>query len=101
MITKTHWGEICLQVHYAKAMGLTPFFNGRRVFEVDLNKKEIVTIKQGEANIRYKHPQSFDNYRTFEYLQSIVSFENPSLKQVIKFSNNIKDVIKGTKCINV
>jgi hypothetical protein len=87
MITKTQWDEICSYVYSAKIMGLHPLFKGRRVSEVDLNKKEIVTIKRGEPVIRYKHPDSFDNYGTLDYLQEMVSFENISLKQIIKFSN--------------
>jgi hypothetical protein len=47
MITKTQWDEICSYVYSAKIMGLHPLFKGRRVSEVDLNKKEIVTIKRG------------------------------------------------------
>jgi hypothetical protein len=86
MITKTQWDEICSYVHSARIMGLNPLFKGRRVREVDLTKKEIVTIKRGEPVIRYKHPDSFDNYKTLDYLQEMVSFENISLKQIIKFS---------------
>lgn len=86
MITKSQWDEVCSYVYSAKMMGLDPFFNGRRVLEVDVTKKEIVTIKRGEPNIRYKHPNSFNNYKTLDYLQSLVSFENLNLKQLIKFS---------------
>ncbi len=86
MITKTQWDEICSYVHSAKMMRLNPLFKGRRVSEVDLTKKEIVTIKRGEPVIRYKHPDSFSNYGTLDYLQEMVSFENVSLKQIIKFS---------------
>lgn len=89
MITKSQWDEVCSYVFSAKTMGLDPLFNGRRVLEVDLNKKEIVTIKRGEPNIRYKHPESFDNYKTLKHLQSLVSFERLSLHQIIKFSNNL------------
>jgi hypothetical protein len=89
MITKTQWGEVCSYVYSAKMMRLEPLFNGRRVLEVNLTKNEIVTIKRGEPNIRYKHPDSFNNYKTLDYLQSLVSFEKLNLKQLIKFSNNL------------
>lgn len=87
MITKNQWDEFVTYVHAAKMMGINPFMNGRRVIEVDVNKKEIVTIKQGEPNIRYKHPDSIINQQTLIYLHSTITFPNINLKDTLRYYN--------------
>lgn len=87
MITKNQWDEFVTYVHAAKMMGINPFMNGRRVIEVDINKKEIVTIKQGEPNIRYKHPESVAYQQTLKYLHSTITFPEINLKNILKYYN--------------
>lgn len=95
MVTKQQWKDFCSYVYSAKSMGLSPNLYGRTISKVDLTNGEIITIKQNEQIIKYKHPDSIGNYHTLMYLFSSISFSHISLKDIIKFTNVHK--MKGKK----
>lgn len=95
MITKGQWKQFCSYVDVAKQLNMEPYMKGQRVFEVDTKTNEIVTIDESKTRIRYKHPNSFENYQDLNYLFSTITFNRlTSLKQIMRFTNTAQLLLK-------
>jgi len=90
MITKTQWKKFCEYVYDARKMNMDPVLNGEKVYQMDMEKCEIVTIKEEQPKTtRYGH-YSITTHTTLNRLYSLVSFNNISLHQVIIFLQHLK-----------
>lgn len=98
MITKGHWNKFCAYVNVAKTLNLQPHIKGQRVYEVNVTTNEIVAIGIDKTRIRYKHPDSLENYHDLPHLYSTITFNGlTTLKDIMRFTSTAQSLLKSKK----